>query len=91
MEKVRAAGAIQGFGGSTEEPIAAMRAGIVDPEIDIRVRIRMAWRMSDLGERDEGIATLASIANDKQLTTSTVSELPGTLANWTPAIRLVRR
>ena len=77
MEKVRAAGAIQEFGGSTEEPIAAMRAGIADPEIGIRVRIRMAWRMSDLGERDEGIATLAAIANDE-----TVDDINRVDAAW---------
>ena len=77
MEKVRAAGAIQEFGGSTEEPIAAMRAGIADPEIGIRVRIRMAWRMSGLGERDEGIATLAAIANDE-----TVDDTNRVAAAW---------
>ena len=65
IEKVKAAGAILEFGGSTGEPIAAMRAGIADPDIDIGVRILMAWQLSGLGERYEGIATLAAIANDE--------------------------
>ena len=77
MEKVRDAGAIQEFGGSTEEPIAAMRAGIADSEIGIGVRIPMAWRLSGLGERDEGIATLAAIANDE-----TVDDINRVDAAW---------
>ena len=37
----------------------------------------MAWRMSDLGERDEGIATLAAIANDE-----TVDDINRVDAAW---------
>ena len=77
MEKVRAAGAIQEFGGSPEEPIAAMRAGIADPEIGIEDHVAMAWRMSDLGEKDEGIAILAAIANDE-----TVDDINRVGAAW---------
>ena len=77
MEKVRAAGAIQEFGGSAEESIATMRAGIADPEIGIGDHVAMAWRMSDLGERDEGIAILAAIANDE-----TVDDINRVGAAW---------
>ena len=77
MEKVRAAGAIQEFGGSAEEPIAAMRTGIADPGIGIGDHLTMAWRLSDLGERDEGIATLAAIANDE-----TVDDINRVGAAW---------
>ena len=77
MEKVRAAGAIQAFGGSAEESIATMRAGIADPEIGIGDHVAMAWRMSDLGERDEGIAILAAIANDE-----TVDDINRVGAAW---------
>ena len=77
MEKVKAAGAIQEFGGSTEGPIAAMRAGIADPEIGTGDRIPMAWRLGGLGEREEGIATLAAIANDE-----TVDDIYRVRAAW---------
>ena len=77
MEKVKAAGAIQEFGGSAEEPIAAMRTGIADPGIGIGDHLTMAWRLSDLGERDEGIATLAAIANDE-----TVDDINRVGAAW---------
>ena len=77
MVKVRAAGAIQEFGGSAGEPIAAMRAGIADHEIGIGDRLAMAWRMSDLGERDEGMATLVAVANDE-----TVDDINRVKAAW---------
>ena len=77
MEKVRAAAAIQEFGGSPEEPIAAMRAGIADSEIAIGDHVAMAWRLSGLGERDEGIAILAEIANDE-----TVDDINRVGAAW---------
>ena len=77
MEKVRAAGAIQEFGGSTETLIAVMRAGIANAEIGIADRIPMAWRLSNLGEMDEGIATLVAIASD-----ATVDDINRVRAAW---------